>query len=396
MRIVHFDQMFHPEFGDQINVLPKLQVELGHEVYIVTGKSNIPHPRFLNFADNTNMSLKDKIYEEETGVKIIRIDVLRFISGRAIYKRGYKKLVDGLNPDILFCHFNDTIVGMHYTIISNKLKYPVIFDSHMLDLASKNKLKSVFRSFYRKVITPIIKRNKLIIIRTQDDDYVNKELGVPGKLTPFISFGSDTTIFKPDKNVRETFRKQNNIKAEDFVVLFTGQLNKDKGINLLAEAFNLNFSSEKNIVLVVVGNVSKEYESELNLLFNESKNKIIRFGTQKYVDLAKFYQMADLSVFPKQCSLSFYDAQACGLPVVAEKNNINIDRLAHNNGELYIENSVKDLKSKIELFANLSKEDYEKYTKNAQNYVEENYDYKDITLQYEEIIQSEYKRFNKK
>lgn len=31
MRIVHLDQMFHPDFGDQINILPKYQVKQGHE-----------------------------------------------------------------------------------------------------------------------------------------------------------------------------------------------------------------------------------------------------------------------------------------------------------------------------------------------------------------------------
>ncbi|WP_237662841.1 glycosyltransferase family 4 protein [Sutcliffiella horikoshii] len=395
MRIVHFDQMFHPEFGDQINILPKIQAKLGYEVFIITGSADVPHPRFIDFADNTNMDQKDKVYEEATGVKIVRIGVKRFISGRAIFESGYKDIIDQLQPDILFCHFNDTLVGMHYTLISKKLNYPVIFDSHMLDIASKNKFKKLFRLAYRTILTPTIKKNNLIIIRTQDDDYVNKELGIPKKLTPFISFGSDTTLFHPNLNERNFFREKHNLKEDDFVVLYTGKLNEDKGINILAEAFKDKFNSKRDITLVLVGNGLKEYEDYLFKSFlQRSPNKIIRYQTQKYVDLPRFYQMADVCVFPKQCSLSFYDAQACGLPVIAEQNKINMDRLSYKNGELYKENSVKDLREKITNLANLNKNIYSTYKENSVEFIKNNYDYIKITKEYNSLIQAEYKRFH--
>lgn len=161
MRIVHFDQMFHPEFGDQINILPKFQVKQGHEVFIITGKNDVPHPRFQGFADLSNMDEKDKAFETATGVKIIRIDINRFISGRAIYKSGHRKIVDNLKPDILFCHFNDTVIGMYYIFNHKKLDYPVVFDSHMLEMASKNPLNKAFRILYKLFITPIIKKINL-------------------------------------------------------------------------------------------------------------------------------------------------------------------------------------------------------------------------------------------
>ena len=323
MKIVHFDEMFHPEFGDQINIVTKYQVKQGHDVYIVTGDSSVIHPRFNNFADNTNMDEKDKIFEASTGVKIIRIDIIKYISGRAIFRRGYKKLIDNLKPDILFCHYNDTVIGMYYTLINKKLEYPVIFDSHMLAMASKNPLNKVYRRFYSLIVAPIIKQNKLRVIRTQDDDYVNTHLGVPSELTPFISFGSDTTLFYPDSDIKLKIRKQLNLKDDDFVVVYTGKFSEAKGGKILAEAFRQKFDSNRRVVLLAVGNTNTEYEKQVEGIFNKSNNVVLRFPTQKYFDLPKFYQVADLCVFPKQCSLSFYDAQACGVPVIAEDNNIN-------------------------------------------------------------------------
>jgi len=396
MKIVHFDQMFHPDFGDQINILPKFQVKQGHEVYIITGKNNVVHPRFINFADNTNMDEKDRNFELSTGVKLIRIDIKRFISGRAIYKRGHKKIVDSLKPDILFCHFNDTVVGMYYTMLSSKLNYPVIFDSHMLEMASVNPLNKAFRRFYRLIMTPVIKNNGLKVIRTQDDDYVNRHLGIPKELTPFISFGTDTSIFKPNINVKSKFRKDKNIAADDLVVVYTGKFTEGKGGKILAEVFKNRFNSKRKIVLIAVGNTKSEYEKEVEDIFNKSENRILRFPTQKYIELPKFYQASDLCLFPKQCSLSFYDAQACGLPVIAEDNNINVDRLSHDNGLVYEQNNVEDLKKKIMQIANMDKDEYDRLSQNAYKFVKDSYDYKDIAEKYTKILIEEYNRFHGK
>lgn len=395
MRIVHFDQMFHPEFGDQINVLPKYQVKQGHEVYIVTGSSDVLHPRFENFADNSEMDKKDRLFEENTGVKIVRIEVVRYISGRAIYKNGYVKLINKLAPDILFCHFNDTVVGMHYTWLSSKLKYPVVFDSHMLNMASKNKFNKLFRRFYKMILTPIIKKNELIVIRTQDDNYVNKELGIPQEQTPFISFGSDTNMFFPDLNVREEIRKKNNIKKDDFVIMYAGQMNSSKGVELLAEAFNNCYKAEKRLLLVLIGNGTNDYENKIAEILKPSNSRVIKFPIQKYINLPEFYQMADVCVFPKQCSLSFYDVQACGLPVIAEDNNINIERLSHDNGFVYKTNSIKSLEDKILKIARVGNNEYKLLSENSRRFVIESYDYYDIANQYTEILYQEVKRYKK-
>lgn len=396
MRIIHFDQMFHPEFGDQINILPKYQVKQGHEVYIITGKNDVPHPRFKSFADLNNMDEKDEKFELDTGVKIIRIDIKRFISGRAIYKRGHKEIVDNLKPDILFCHFNDTLIGMYYTFINKKLKYPVVFDSHMLEMASKNPLNKAFRTFYKLSLTPIIEKNNIKVIRTQDDDYVNKHLGISEKLTPFISFGSDTSIFYPNEEVKKEFRKEHGIRNNDFVIVYAGKFSEGKGGKILANAFKQKFGINRNVILIAVGNTTTAYEKEVEEIFSISNNRIIRFSTQKYTELPKFYQSADLCVFAKQCSLSFYDAQACGLPVIAEDNNINIDRLNHNNGLVYKTNDVDDLRAKIIKIASMNTKEYNEISKNAYEFVKENYDYKDIAQEYTKVLVEEYKRFHER
>ncbi|EJT6167523.1 glycosyltransferase [Clostridium perfringens] len=396
MKILHWDEMFHPAFGYQINVLAKFQALQGHEVTIVTSSKIEKHPTFSGFANSVNIKELDTEYRQKYGIKIIRLPIWRVISGRVIYKRGYIKKIKELNPDVIMCHTNDTLSSIRIAQKYKSINIPIVFDNHMLEMAAKNPLSKIFRLYFKNFVTPIIKKNNWIVIRTQDDKYVNKCLGIPEKQTPFISFGTDTSIFYRDVKIRREFRKELNLDEKDFVIVYTGKINQDKGGKLLAKAFMNKFNTDRNIVLLCIGNIeNSDYGREVEKIFNKSKNRIIRFKTQNYLELAKFYQVADLSVFPKQCSLSFYDAQACGLPVLSEDNNINIDRNKHNNGICFKSGNIEDFISKIEMLSEINEKEYEKMRQNSINFIVNNYDYKNIAEKYTKILIEEYNRFRK-
>ncbi|MCK2016880.1 glycosyltransferase [Peribacillus frigoritolerans] len=395
MKIIHVEDFFHPDAGYQINILPKYQCKQGHSVAIVTSEIERVPVGLTAFFGKDNIEERDREYTKKTGVEIYRVPIYKFLSGRAIYKPGLKKFIDSLSPDLLYVHGNDTAIGILYALRARKLAYRIVFDSHMLEMASQNVFKNLFRMFYKSFITPIIKKEKLIIIRTQNDDYVSRFLGVPLVQSPWISVGADTLLFSSDRIQKNEFRNKYNISENDFVVLYTGKLDESKGGKFLAEAFKQKFNNNLNVVLVVVGNTSGEYGKEVEMIFKQSENRVLRFPTQRYVDLPQFYQGADLSVFPKQCSLSFYDAQACGLPVVSEDNNINIDRLQNNNGFCFKSGDIVDFRDKIGKCVNMKKEEYKKMGENASDFITANYNYKNIAEQYTKILKEEYIR-NKK
>jgi len=259
----------------------------------------------------------------------------------------------------------------------------------MLEMASRNPFNKLFRKFYKTFIAPIIIKRKIQVIRIQDDDYIEKFLGVPLTLSPFISVGSDTLLFHPDDLARKNFRKENLIDENDFVILYAGKLDKFKGGKLLAEAFLKKITSKKNknIVLIIVGNiVSDEYGDLVRELFDKSENRILFFPTQKYINLPKYFQSADLVVFPKQCSLSFFDAQACGVPVVSEDNIINTARLNFNNGFIFKSDDAGDFRDKITLCADMDDDNYSKMKTDSQSFVYKNYNYADINKKYMDVI----------
>ncbi|MHB1454438.1 MAG: glycosyltransferase family 4 protein [Saccharofermentanales bacterium] len=393
MRILHWDEMFHPSFGYQINLLAKFQVKQGHEVIIVTSDKIEEHPAFASFGNKEDINHADDFYSKMNGVKILRLPINGIVSSRVIYKRGYLKSIKELNPDVIMCHTNDTLSAIRIAQKHKYLNIPIVFDNHMLVMASLNPLSRYFRAFFRLFITPIIKKKGWTVIRTQDDNYVNKYLGIPKEQTPFISFGSDTTLFHPDEETRMRFRKDYTISENDFIVVYTGKLDKAKGGKFLAETFKKDFIYEREIVLIVVGNTNGEYGKEVEDIFSKSENRVLRFSTQKYTELARFYQSSDLAIFPKQCSLSFYDAQACGLPVLSEDNNINVDRLQNSNGFNFKAGDIADFREKILFCAMMTDKDYSIMKQNAVEFIRKNYDYEIIAKQYTDILINEVGKF---
>lgn len=389
MNIVHIEDFFHPDAGYQCNILLKYMALEGHKVSLITSEMDKMPLYMTSFFGKNDIESKDKEFTKKTGVDIYRVPIFRYFSGRSIYKPRIKKLVTSLSPDVLYIHGNDSIIGILYTLRSKKLTFPIILDSHMLEMASKNPFKNLFRIFYKTFITPIIIKRKIQIIRIQDDDYIEKFLGIPLTLSPFISIGSDTLLFHPDEETRRNFRNENLINDNDFVILYAGKLDESKGGKLLAETFLKKIESKKNknIILIIVGNiVSDEYGNVVRELFNKSENRILFFPTQKYIDLPKYFQSADLVVFPKQCSLSFFDAQACGVPVVSEDNNINTARLNVNNGFTFKSGDADDFRDKISFCIDMDDEKYSKMKFDSQSFVYKNYNYSDISREYMSVI----------
>jgi glycosyltransferase involved in cell wall biosynthesis len=391
MRIVHWDEMFHPAFGYQINVLTKYQAMQGHEVIILTGEHPEEHPTFKGLNDGDVPSM-DSEFERKYNVKIIRIPIFGVISGNVIYKPGYIKEIKELNPDVIMCHTNDTLSAITIAKARKSINKPIVFDNHMLAMASVNPLHRLFATYFRNRITPLIKKNNWTVIRTQDDPYIIEEFGVPVEQAPFISFGSDLTIFHPDEHAREKFRIDNKIKNDDFVVVYTGKLGEAKGGKLLAEVCSFKYSKD-NIVFVIVGTARSEYEREVEQMLSNSPNRIIRFNSQNYTDLPQFYQMADLFLCPKQCSLSFYDAQACGLPAVVEDNNVNVERVSHNNGFYFQSGNAKAMRDEIDKCLVMEGITYQNMKNCAASFVKTEYGYDKIAEKYTQVMLDEIAKF---
>lgn len=397
LKIVHIEGFFHASAGYQINILPKYLAKMGHEQYILTGELDQIPERVTKFFGKNNVQETDEKYVQENNVKIIRLPLRGYISGRVIFGPELDREINIIKPDVIYVHGNDTVYGMKYIYKYKKEgKTLLITDSHMLDIASKNRLAPIFQMFYRFFITPKIIKNNIKVIRTQNDTYVEKKLGIPLDQAPWIPTGSDLLLFYPDKEIKQKFKTEHKLRQNSFIVVYAGKLDEAKGGSLLAEVFRKKFNTNREVVLLCIGNSVGEYGEKIESILKKSENRIIRYSTQPYINLAKFFQSSDIAVFPKQSSLSFYDAQASGLPVILENKSINTERIQYHNGLEFKSDDVEDFRAKIEFFANLNEEDFYEYKKNSIRYVKDKFNYETIAERYEQIIVTEYNRLTGK
>lgn len=395
MKILHVDDTFHPNFGYQCNPLAKFQCKAGNEVYIISPEAKHIYSVYHSFGEyGDHLDEDDAKYENNTGVKIVRVRAKGYIQGRLNYfKADLLKAIDDIKPDVILVHCMETITAM-YLMRKLRRKYPMAFDSHMLSMASKNKFSKLFDAAYKLFFTRVIKKEKYTVIKTQNDDYVNKHLGVPQELSKFISFGTDVLLFCPDNTAKHKFLKEHNLAEDTFVITSTGKMTESKDGMLLARTVRQKFAGDRDVAVVVVAEFIGEYEKNVKEEFDKSENKIFYYPVQRYTDLPFFYQIADVTVFPKQCSMSFYDAQSCGSPVISEKGHVNEERNSHGNGFCFDCGSVDDFRNQIQKLIDMPKEEYEKMRLNSHKFVTENYSYDKIASQYTEVLSNAINMYN--
>lgn len=387
MHILHIEDFFHPNAGYQVNLLSKLQVEQGHKVTVITSELK-KIPNFLtSFFGKEDIEVHDKNFQDKFGVEIIRLPLVAFLSGRSVYTLRIFKEIKSIKPDVIFVHGEDTLIGIQMIIRSLWRKDKLVFDCHMLEMASENRFRNVFRWFYRSFITPIFLKKEFPLIRVVDSDYVEKCLGIPLQNTTLLSFGTDINYFKPDISLRQNGRNEFDIDQDSFVVLYAGKLDKFKGVSFLAEVIQQTYEIEKLHFLIIGTGKGEEYQNFENAVSNSS-NEILRLPTQKYLDLNKFYNMSDLVLFPRQCSLSFFEAQSCGIPVLFERNEINEQRASYGNAMLFEYGDINDVKAQIEKINSYRPDKLKKVKENARKYVVETYNYVDIAKKFTDVCQS--------
>jgi len=101
-------------------------------------------------------------------------------------------------------------------------------------------------------------------------------------------------------------------------------------------------------------------------------------------------------LFPKECSLSFYDVQACGLPVLFEDYEVNHTRSSEERTVIFNSGDILDFRSKLEALCNMDKEEFKKMSQNSYRYIIENYSYWDKYHEYMKAINKQISIFRSK
>ncbi|MFV8280288.1 glycosyltransferase family 4 protein [Christiangramia marina] len=113
-------------------------------------------------------------------------------------------------------------------------------------------------------------------------------------------------------------RKKLGLKREDLLILYSGRIRKDKGINELVLAFNRIALSRKNVFLLIQGKYDHFDSLTEEVLFLITKHpRIFQEGWKRNTE--KFYAAADIFAFPSHregFGNVALEASAMELPVI--------------------------------------------------------------------------------
>lgn len=196
--------------------------------------------------------------------------------------------------------------------------------------------------------------------------------------------GVNIKKFKYNKTNRNLLRKKFQIYKNDFIFLYLGRINKDKGIIDLIKAFRTIENSNK-VFLVLVGPIEDEYIRN----FIKKNKKVIYAG--KTLNPEKWFSLGDILCLPSYregFGSVVIEAGSCYLPTLGSNIYGITDAIVENQtGFLHKVGSISDIKKKM-LFVIRNKKLLKKYGKTARKRVKKNFEENLVSQKFLEFINS--------
>ena len=301
----------------QDNMLTKYHRKMGHEVTIITSQSIWGKNGQLEIDTRSN-------YINENDVKVIRLSnkVGKNVTSKLkIYKGLYKKIEEE-NPDILFIHgvgFLDIISIKRYLDRNKRVR--VFVDNHCdfsnsaTSWISLNILHKVLWKKMAKIIEPYTE--KFYGVMPSRVNFLTDIYKTPKAKTELLVMGGDDEKIEEANNIEviNNLRQRLNIGKDDFIIVTGGKIDEAKTQTLLLmEA--IKKINRDDVKLIIFGSVSKTLKNKFMSLCDDN---IIKYaGWINSDDSYKYFEMADLVVFPGRHSVFWEQAVAQGKPIVCK------------------------------------------------------------------------------
>jgi len=334
MKIIHIYNFFKPKMGYIENCLPKEESKLGHNVIVLIPNNSVIEDNISGSTYNCTLGQNNLIY---VGLPLIL----------------QNKIILQLKPDIVFMpylHFNIFII-----IIIKKLS------NFKLVVSAGMPTKADNLAFYKKVAFNIFLSVSKLFLKDNVDLFIESTpmnvqrdielFHIPKTKVKFLPLGADVSKFNINENYRIEVRKKYHISPDEIVIIYAGKLSPDKNIHFLLQSCAHVLSEIPKIKLMILGNGHKEYICKLQNIIDglQIQNEVIFLNLAHHDDLAKYYNAADVGVWPGSPSITIQEALACGLPIIIKKSSHTQHLLKYGNG--YQFDTLKDLINAIKTLA---------------------------------------------
>lgn len=174
-----------------------------------------------------------------------------------------------------------------------------------------------------------IHRNIKMILTVSD--YISRKISIlfPDNKIETIHNGIDLKNFT--KNAESTiYRQQFGFDEKDFVIVYCGRINKEKGVSELINAMLL-LKDNTNIKLMIIGGSffgnsdnEDDFVRSLKAKAQSIEHRIIFTGYIPYEILPDYLRIADIALLPsiwdEPFGLTIVEALAAGLPIITTRS----------------------------------------------------------------------------
>lgn len=317
MNIGLFTETYYPEINGVANsvyILKKELEEMGHTVYVFT---------------TTTPGAPEYEYN------VFRVPSLPciFITERRVglfYQPKLAAVIKKLNLDLIHTH-TEFSLGIFGRIMARELKIPTVHTYHTIyedythyitHFKTVDKRAKAFVRIFSKVCCNTVEQ---VVVPTEKVRELLQEYSVFKDIS-VIPTGVDLKKFNPNLYSKEDVAALKNsygIHSYDKVLLYVGRISKEKNISEIIDAMPMYMNQRPNVKFLIIGGGPEMDPLKEQVKASLLSDKIIFTGPKPWDEIGLYYQLGDVFVSGSKSEtqgLTYIEAMAAGLPVVAKKD----------------------------------------------------------------------------
>lgn len=331
MKILHLmlSCFYIDDYSYQENMLPKQNLEDGHEVKIIASTETFVNNQQLGY-------ITPRVYLNCDGIEVQRLPysrwLPRFIMKKVRFYPGVYDLIEKFAPDVIL--FHGIGAAELLSVARYKRDHPNVrlyVDSHSHWSNSGTNFISkwlLHRLLYRLVIQramPYIDR--VFYISLEAKDFIDENYGVPESSMEFFPLGGVVFDARDRKQKRDVKRHELGLKDDDILFIHTGKMDALKRTEDILTAFSR--VQDVKFRFVLIGSIPDEIKVRVDPLIQSDK-RISFLGWKGADELIEYLCACDMYVQPGGQSATMQNAMCAGAPVMLYPHRSHIPYLDGN------------------------------------------------------------------
>lgn len=183
--------------------------------------------------------------------------------------------------------------------------------------------------------------DRIVSVTKYMKNFLEEHYGISGEKISVVPNGFESGGHEVlDENDRANLKRELGFNSFDKIVLFSGRLDKNKGLYPLLDGFMEALYQEDNMRLVIIGEDSGpdkicDYLKHIKNIYG----KITFTGFLEYEIVLKFYQIADIGIIPSiydHCPYVALEMMAYNIPMIVS-NTEGLNEIFGKNQVVFLE-----------------------------------------------------------